>query len=97
MTQTNGGYQLKMTEAGKANRRAADRARRRALSRMLAAFRDEAHALVPPGQRGNWENNHRAARIIRDRHPNVWRRVLAEERSKEQIVPLPMGRPKVSA
>lgn len=83
-----------MTTDGLANRRSADRARRRALSRMLAEFRAEAHELLPPGQRGRWGNNtHWVARLIRDRHPKVWKRVLAEERAKETFIALRRGRP----
>lgn len=82
----------KMTPAGFANRQAADRARRRALGRLLAKYRSEANQLMPPGQRGSWKMQGPAARVIASRHPRVYRKLLAEERAKEQIVPLPRGR-----
>lgn len=78
---------------GVSNVKARDRARRRALSRMLSLYPSEKYALVPKGQRGSWAGTHRAARIIRDRHPRVFARVLAEERAKESFVPLRRGRP----
>jgi hypothetical protein len=82
----------KMTPQGLANRKARDRARRRALSRMIARYRSEFYALTTPGQRGSWGNAQGPARVIRDRHPRVWERLLAEELAKEDVVELHLGK-----